>query len=64
MLRNALEKPGHAALQRDDWRHAVVGRLDALDWKAVLADLRPFVEHQADLDMLSKEAIRKLLERA
>jgi predicted nucleotidyltransferase component of viral defense system len=64
LLRNAIEQTGHAALQGDDWRRAVVGRLDALDWKAVLADLRPFVERQADLDMLSKEAIRKLLERA
>jgi len=31
--------------------------------KAVIADLRPFVERRGDLDMLSKEAIRKLLER-
>lgn len=61
LLRNALEQTGHAALLRDDWRHAVVGRLDALDWKAVLADLRPFVERRSDLDLLSKEAIRKLL---
>lgn len=64
LLRNALEQTGHAALRRDDWRHAVIDRLEALDWKAVLADLRPFVERRADLDMLSKEAIRKLLERA
>jgi len=63
LLRDALEQTGHAALLRDDWRHAVTGRLDALDWKTVLADLRPFVERRADLDMLSKEAIRKLLER-
>lgn len=33
-----------------------------LDWKAVVADLRPFVERQGDLDVLSKEAIHKLLE--
>jgi predicted nucleotidyltransferase component of viral defense system len=64
LLRNALEQTGHTALLRDDWRHAVMGRLDALDWRAVLADLRPFVERRADLDMLSKEAIHKLLERA
>jgi predicted nucleotidyltransferase component of viral defense system len=64
LLQNALAQTGHAALQRDDWRRAVVDHLDALAWKAVLADLRPFVERQADLDMLSKEAIRKLLERS
>jgi hypothetical protein len=37
-------------------------RLETLDWKAVIADLRPFVERQSDLEVQSKEAIYQLLE--
>ena len=37
-------------------------RLETLDWKAVVTDLRPFVERQSDLAVLSKQAIHQLLE--
>lgn len=49
-------------LPRDGWRAAVKRRLETLDWKAVIADLRPFVERQSDLEVRSKEAIYQLLE--
>ena len=62
MLKNALKQTENPALPRAGWRVAVLQRLATLDWKAVLADLRPFVERQRDLDALSKDAVRKLLE--
>jgi len=62
LLENALEQTKTSALSREGWRAAVKRRLEALDWKAVVTDLRPFVERQSDLEVLSKEALYKLLE--
>jgi len=62
LLANALTQTKTAALPRDGWRAAVKQRLETLDWKAVVTDLRPFIERQRDLEVLSKEAVHKLLE--
>jgi predicted nucleotidyltransferase component of viral defense system len=62
LLENALKQTRTAALPREGWRAAVRQRLETLDWKAVISDLRPFVERQSDLELLSKDAIHKLLE--
>lgn len=62
LLENALKQTKTAALPREGWRAAVRQRLETLDWKAVISDLRPFVERQSDLKLLSREAIHKLLE--
>jgi len=35
----------------------------ALDWPQVLADLKPFVERQADLELLDVERVLALLEK-
>jgi len=59
LLKNALQQTGHAVPA--DWRAAVLERLAELDWPAVLRDLRPFVERQDDLALLSREAIAGLL---
>jgi hypothetical protein len=59
LLANALTQTGHAVV--DDWRAAALRRLQSLRWPEVLRDLRPFVERQSDLDVLSQEAIVKLL---
>ena len=61
LLSNALRQTGHAAPA--DWRAAIVDRLRALRWKEILRDLRPFVERQDDLAMLSPDAIAGLLRR-
>jgi predicted nucleotidyltransferase component of viral defense system len=62
LLENALKQTKTAALPREGWRGAVRRRLETLDWKAIISDLRPFVERQSDLELLSREAIYKLLE--
>ena len=62
LLANALEQTGHPALPAGGWREAVERRLRALDWKAVLADLRPFVERTSDLEMITPARILALLQ--
>lgn len=62
LLENALKQTRTSAIPREGWRAAVKRRLETLDWRAVITDLRPFVERQRDLDVLSKDAIHKLLE--
>lgn len=62
LLERALDQTGHAPLRRGDWRTAVRERLQALDWKAVLADLKPFVERPSDLAHLDRSIVAKLLE--
>lgn len=59
LLSNALKQTGHKVPA--DWRQAVVKRLDSLVWKQVLTDLRPFVERQSDLEVITKEGIKALL---
>lgn len=59
LLANALHQTGHSPVA--DWRAAVRERLHELSWPEVLADLRPFVERQADLDQLSPELVDSLL---
>jgi hypothetical protein len=61
LFENALEQTKTSAVPREGWRAAVKRRLETLDWKAVVTDLRPFVERQSDLEVLSKEAVHKLL---
>lgn len=62
LLENELTQTKTSAVPREGWRAAVKRRLETLDWKAVVTDLRPFVERQGDLEVLSKEAIHQLLE--
>ena len=38
----------------DSWRHRVRGRLDALDWERAAADVRPFLERQEDVELVTK----------
>ena len=60
LLANALKQTNHA-LPEGGWREAVMRRLASLDWKAVTADLRPFVQRQSDLEVIAPEHIVQLL---
>jgi hypothetical protein len=60
LLGNALQQTGHK-IQAGKWREAVAQRLRSLKWSSVLADLRPFLERQSDLNMLQPELILKLV---
>ena len=64
MLSNALAQSGWKGPAADtgNWRNLVASRLDELDWKAVTADVQPFVERQSDLKLLTRENLLRLLE--
>lgn len=64
LLNNALKQTGWqgSAITGHGWRDAAMERLRELQWDRVLEDLRPFVEHTADLDALSQQNLVRLLE--
>ena len=66
LLNSALRQTGWAgeALHPENWRATIRRRLDALAWDRVAADVRPFLEREADVELLTREnAVRLLSER-
>ncbi len=65
LLNNALTQTGWngAPLTESTWREAVRQRLLDLNWEHILADVRPFLEPTADLNLLTRENLLRLLER-
>lgn len=63
MLRAALDQSGWTGRRPTPktWRRIVRARLKALPWDRVVADVRPFIERPADLDMLTEESLLDLL---
>jgi predicted nucleotidyltransferase component of viral defense system len=45
------------------WQGMIFERLAALDWKAALADVRPFLERPEEIDLLAIEHFRRLLKQ-
>jgi hypothetical protein len=64
LLNNALAQTGWAGapLTGDTWRVAVREHLRGADWARILADVRPFLEPAADLSLLTRENLRRVLE--
>jgi predicted nucleotidyltransferase component of viral defense system len=46
-----------------NWRKQLRLRLAAIDWDKARADVRPFLERERDLDLVSAEALGKLLRK-
>ena len=63
LLNAALEQTGWegAALEPRTWWEAVRQRLDQLNWDRLVDDVRPFLEHQHDVDLLSRDNVLRLL---
>jgi len=63
MLNAALVKTGWPgpAMTPSNWREAIRQRLANLDWPAAQADVRPFLERQHDLQLVTREALSQLL---
>jgi predicted nucleotidyltransferase component of viral defense system len=63
LLNNALQQTGWKGkpLSKDTWRPAVRKRLQAIDWKPVMNDIRPFLEPSADPQLLTRENLQRLL---
>lgn len=62
-LNNAMSQTGWEGptVTADNWRGRISRRLDAFDWTRVIADVRPFLERQQDLQLLTREALQALL---
>jgi len=45
----------------ENWRRIIYERLQSCDWKAALADVRPFLERPNDIDLLTLENLGRLL---
>lgn len=64
MLNNALQQTGWAGepLVPETWRRAVRARLQEAAWKEVVADVRPFLEVNANVDLLTADNLARLLD--
>ncbi len=65
LLNNALEQTGWTGgeVTQDTWRTIIRGRLSELAWEHIIADVRPFVEKETDLTLLTLENMMRVLER-
>ncbi len=64
----------NAALRQTDWEggeltprswtEPVAERLEALNWERALADVRPFLQEQADIDLITRANALRLLARS
>ena len=63
LLNHALGQSGWDGqeLTEETWRDAVRRRLDAIVWERVVGDVRPFLEPSADLSLLTRETLLRLI---
>ena len=63
LLANALSQTGWKgpSPEAQTWRGLVAARLTSLDWGEVIADVRPFIERQADLELMTPQTFGRLL---
>jgi hypothetical protein len=64
LLNNALAQTGWTgpSASGDNWRGLVRDRLQTASWDQVVADVRPFLEPSADLNLLTRENLFRVLE--
>ncbi len=64
LLNNALQQTGWdgPTITTDNWKNEIITVISSLNWENVITDLRPFIEKQQDLQMLTKDNLIKLLE--
>jgi predicted nucleotidyltransferase component of viral defense system len=48
-------------LQAENWQGLLAEKLESINWDQAVADVQPFLEREADLQLLQKEACLKLL---
>jgi len=63
LLNAALAQTGWKGplLSTADWREQLRERIETLDWEKARADVRPFLERERDLDLVTKEVLVRLL---
>jgi predicted nucleotidyltransferase component of viral defense system len=63
LLNAALEQTGWEGLHlsEDNWRKQLRDKVSSLDWEKARADVKPFLEHERDLDLVKKTVLIRLL---
>lgn len=63
LLNNALRQTGWSgeSLTEENWRIVLSQRLQTIPWTHVIDDVRPFLDPTADLNLLTKENLMRLL---
>jgi len=64
LLNNALKQSGWKGgnLSQDNWREVIWKRVNSMPWDRVLDDVSPFLEKEAELQLLTRENLLGLLE--
>jgi predicted nucleotidyltransferase component of viral defense system len=64
LLNNALKQTGWKGkeITNENWRKETAIQISKYDWDKVITDVRPFVEKQSDLAILTKENLKNMLE--
>jgi predicted nucleotidyltransferase component of viral defense system len=63
LLNAALTQTGWKGqvMSPDNWREQLRQRMESLDWEQVRADVRPFLERERDIALVSQETLSNLL---
>jgi len=63
LLNHALRQTGYRGpvITVDNWREFIVRRLSGFDWKHVIADVKPFLEKQNDINLLTLDNLTRCL---
>jgi predicted nucleotidyltransferase component of viral defense system len=63
LLNHALQQTGWPGdkLTEDNWREVLRHRLQTLTWDRVVADVRPFLESETDVSLLTRENVMRVL---
>lgn len=62
-LNNALKQTGWSSgkITSENWKKETAKRISKYNWDRVIEDVRPFVERQKDLELLTKDNLIKML---
>lgn len=63
LLNNALKQTNWTGPQitEDNWRKTLAEKLAHFDWGGIIADLKPFIEKQSELNIITKDNTLELL---
>jgi len=62
LLQNALDQTeGKGSFQSDKWKDLVRDKIKKLDINQVQQDIRPFLEEQREIDLITKENLESLV---
>lgn len=66
LLNNALRQTGWSGpdVGEANWRDVVWQRLSRASWRRVVEDVRPFLEREADVALLTRENLERVLKRS